>query len=142
LKTSVHAVRLQHGFDSVIIVAKNNRAAKLVGGVTLASLFPMDRLNSKNESIKIAALASLKKRFTGVKLMMFDEKSLASLEDAFDIKTNLELAFPERNLPAGGISIIFIGDYFQLPPVGQVRWRWIIFFELYNFASAPPSELL
>ena len=121
LKACALNVRLQHGYKSVVIAAKNNRAAKLVCGVTLASLLPVDRLNHKKNEFRVAALASLRRRFTGVKLLMVDEKSLVPLEDLFNLNKYLALAFPElSHLPFCGFSIILIGDYYQLPPV-QVR---------------------
>jgi len=118
LKACALGVRLQHGYNSVIIAAKNNRAAKLVGGVTFASLLPIEGLKNKKIELRVAALAALRKRFTGVELLMLDEKSLVSLEDVFYLKFFLDLAFPERShLPVSGFSIILIGDYYHLPPV-------------------------
>ena len=122
-------VRLQHTYKAVVICAVTNRAANLVGGVTVESLFHFSSMRAVNTKSGLAAWAqsvlSVRTRFEQVKVICVDESSVVSLEGLYDMHIILEHAFPEhRGQPFAGKSVILIGDYYQLPPVqGHVPYK-------------------
>ena len=63
-------------------------------------------------------LRRLQLEFKDAKLLVVDEKSMMGTRMLFMVHSRLCEAFPERaNLPFGGVSIVLMGDYAQLPPV-------------------------
>lgn len=63
-------------------------------------------------------LRRLQLEFKDAQILVIDEKSMMGTRMLYMIHSRLCEAFPERaNLPFGGISIVLMGDYSQLPPV-------------------------
>jgi ATP-dependent DNA helicase PIF1 len=68
-----------------------------------------------------------------IKVLIIDEVSMMSqkiLEIIEEIARNVK----RNNLPFGGIQVVFLGDFFQLPPVGQMGEV-----ESYNFCFQSPK---
>ncbi|XP_044717424.1 PIF1-like helicase domain-containing protein [Hirsutella rhossiliensis] len=64
--------------------------------------------------------AALQSRLRHIKYLVVDEKSMLGLEQLARIDSRLRQAFPQRNLEFfGGVSVLLVGDFFQLPPVRQ-----------------------
>ncbi|KAM4061636.1 PIF1-like helicase [Hirsutella rhossiliensis] len=62
----------------------------------------------------------IKSRLRHIKYLVIDEKSMLGLEQLARIDSRLRQAFPQRNLEFfGGVSVVLVGDFFQLPPVRQ-----------------------
>ncbi|KAM4062490.1 PIF1-like helicase [Hirsutella rhossiliensis] len=67
-----------------------------------------------------ADAAALQSRLRHVKYLVIDEKSMLGLEQLARIDSRLRQAFPQRSLEFfGGVSVLLVGDFFQLPPVRQ-----------------------
>ena len=91
-------------------------------GKTLHKLFHLPINNSKNELPDLSgqALRDLQTAFEDVELVVIDEKSMIGQYCFYMIDARLRQANPSRaNLPFGGISIILMGDFAQLTPVGD-----------------------
>ncbi|KAM4062542.1 PIF1-like helicase [Hirsutella rhossiliensis] len=62
----------------------------------------------------------IKSRLRHVKYLVIDEKSMLGIEQLARIDSRLRQAFPQRSLEFfGGVSVLLVGDFFQLPPVRQ-----------------------
>lgn len=126
----------QNSFKQTIVAAPTGIAAINAGGVTLHSLFQLpfgafvpDNLSSNlyTEKGKIHTPNSLlkehrmnevkRKLLREVELLIIDEVSMlrADLLDAID--TILRHVRRKKNIPFGGVQLLFIGDLLQLPPV-------------------------
>ncbi|KJZ68390.1 hypothetical protein HIM_12221 [Hirsutella minnesotensis 3608] len=64
--------------------------------------------------------AQLQKKLRDIKYLIVDEKSMLGLRQLSWIDDRLREAFPNRNEEFfGGLNILLVGDFFQLPPVLQ-----------------------
>ncbi len=100
------------------VVASTGAAAVLVGGVTFHSFFGLGILEGGLEKTVSRALKDkrLKKRLERTQLVVIDEISMISgkaMVAAEMICRNLR----SKSVPWGGIKIIAVGDFGQLPPV-------------------------
>lgn len=63
-------------------------------------------------------LATLQRSFDETQLLVIDEKSMVGAITLFQIDQRLREAKPERaDMAFGGISVVLMGDFNQLPPV-------------------------
>ncbi len=130
---------------SVIVAAPTGIAAINAGGVTLHSLFQLpfgafipdnNGLNNQYMSTPINTPRTLLSSFQmhktkrnmlkKMELLVIDEVSMlrADLLDAIDLI--LRSVRRERDLPFGGVQVLFIGDLLQLPPVVKDdEWKFI-----------------
>ncbi len=127
---------LSYTHKKAVVAAPTGIAAINAGGVTLHSLFqlpfgsfiPSDRgLTGKEIQTEIHTPQSLirgrryfdakRKLLREIELLIIDEVSMlrADLLDAIDVI--LRHVRRKRNVPFGGVQILFIGDLLQLPPV-------------------------
>ncbi|KJZ68449.1 hypothetical protein HIM_12163 [Hirsutella minnesotensis 3608] len=75
---------------------------------------------TKAEETALSDAAALQSRLRHIKYLVIDEKSMLGLEQLARIDSRLRQAFPQRNLEFfGGVSVLLVGDFFQLPPVRQ-----------------------
>ncbi len=154
-----------HTHKSVIVAAPTGIAAINAGGVTLHSLFQLpfgafipdnNGLNNQYLSTQVntprTLLASFQMHKTKrnmlkkMELLIIDEVSMlrADLLDAIDLI--LRSVRREKDLPFGGVQVLFIGDLLQLPPVVKDdEWRivgayypTIFFFSAQVLRQTPP----
>ena len=65
-------------------------------------------------------LRELQGLFGNCKILIIDEKSMLGLYMLYQLDKRLrEIKSTNANLPFGGISVILMGDFAQLPPVGD-----------------------
>ena len=106
------------GAGSIKTCAPSGTAANLISGYTIHSLlhiYPASHV----PPLTGRPLADIQREFRRVKIIAIDEKSMIGqgilkLSDA-----RLRQATGREDLPFGGISIILLGDWNQLPPVGD-----------------------
>lgn len=100
------------------ITASTGIAATHIGGMTIHSWSGIGIKNKldKYELDKIAGTEYVSKRLRRTKILIIDEVSMLSAEtltmvDAVcrEVKQNSE--------PFGGLQVVFVGDFFQLPPI-------------------------
>ena len=106
--------------DQLLIAALTGSAASLIGGETIHKLiglnsFGKGRLKSK----KVMNIRKYQKIWENVNYLIIDEISMAGLKLLNEINLNLQLAKNNTDRNFGGINILFVGDFAQLPPVCQ-----------------------
>ena len=102
------------------IGAPTGTAAFLVKGNTMHTLLRLPINNSKNELKELSgkSLRDLQENFENVEIIVIDEKSMIGQYYFYMIDARCRQAKPENaKLPFGGISVILMGDFAQLPPI-------------------------
>jgi ATP-dependent DNA helicase PIF1 len=120
ISSRLQAKAASRGQPSPIIrAAPTGVASNQIGGQTLHSLFrlPIDG-NYRPLSETPTVLSSLQRRFNSIHYLIIDEKSMLGLKPLAWVDQRLREIFPNRrDQYFGGLSVILIGDFFQLPPV-------------------------
>ncbi|KAJ3526701.1 hypothetical protein NMY22_g10064 [Coprinellus aureogranulatus] len=94
----------------LIVVAPTGSAAALLGGMTYHSAFGI------NDKADKANLAAVNDRLTGVDYVFFDEISMLSCRDLYRISARLCRVLNNPDESFGGLNMILVGDFAQLPP--------------------------
>ncbi|KAM4062456.1 PIF1-like helicase [Hirsutella rhossiliensis] len=94
-------------------------AGNQISGTTLHSLLHLP-INKDFKPLAAIDKAQLQKKVKDIKYLIVDEKSMLGLRQLSWIDDRLREAFPNRNEEFfGGLNILLVGDFFQLPPVLQ-----------------------
>ncbi|KAM4061960.1 PIF1-like helicase [Hirsutella rhossiliensis] len=100
-------------------VAPTGVASNQIQGSTIHSLLRLP-VGGTFTDLSPADAAALQSRLRHVKYIVIDEKSMLGLEQLARVDSRLRQAFPQRGLEFfGGVSVLLVGDFFQLPPVRQ-----------------------
>lgn len=163
-KTTLLRKIIQSTHKNTVVVAPTGIAALNAGGVTIHSMFQiapggfvpdMTFVPDPTDTIRLESIASLSKTFkmSGVKqsvirsldLLVIDEVSMlrADLLDAMDF---IMRRVRRKELPFGGVQVLFIGDLLQLPPVVkneewqvlQKYYKGVFFFHSHVIQKAAP----
>ncbi|XP_044714714.1 PIF1-like helicase domain-containing protein [Hirsutella rhossiliensis] len=90
-----------------------------ISGTTLHSLLHLP-INKDFRPLSAIDKAQLQKKLKDIQYLIIDEKSMLGLRMLSWIDNRLREAFPHRNEEFfGGLNILLVGDFFQLPPVLQ-----------------------
>jgi len=131
----------------VPIVASTGRAALLVGGVTFHSFFRIIPFKSKAE---IFAMTMQDRKYVNrmrdTYIIIIDEISMLSGE-TLALAEELARTAKGVDLPWGGMRIIAVGDFAQLPPVAKMDddpdWAFTHpVWEKSNFKNAPLKTIM
>ncbi|KAM4060963.1 PIF1-like helicase [Hirsutella rhossiliensis] len=94
-------------------------AGNQISGTTLHSLLHLP-INKDFRPLSAIDKAQLQKKLKDIQYLIIDEKSMLGLRMLSWIDDRLREAFPHRNEEFfGGLNILLVGDFFQLPPVLQ-----------------------
>lgn len=99
--------------EVVLLTASTGIAAHLIGGNTLHSAF---KIMPTIVNISSNVTNTIRMKLKRVKLIIADEASLIGAKFLSQINQRLKI-LTGQNTDFGGISIIFVGDLMQLPPV-------------------------
>ena len=131
IKLIMESTRLIHGkqrglYGAVVALAPTGVAANNIDGFTWHSVCKMNR-SSKTKSMTLDSKLLMGKNIQGLKLIIIDEVSMISCENLFTISQrfkeakltsgNADEKTRAKKLPFGGIHVLFVGDFYQLPPV-------------------------
>lgn len=102
-------------------------AALHLRGVTLARLLGLG-ITKRVEDLKYSTFDRAEENLDGVTDLLVDEISMVSGDYLNLVDRVMRVATGEEE-PFGGIRLIFVGDFMQLPPVRhsrdpQFRWKW------------------
>jgi len=163
-KTTLLRKIIQTTHKNTVVVAPTGIAALNAGGVTIHSMFQLpfggfipeytagssisqyQKFETKNTLVKHFRMSGQKKAvMLNMELLIIDEVSMlrADLLDAIDFMLR---KVRRRDIPFGGVQVLFIGDLLQLPPVvkndeWQVLrnyYRGIFFFNAKVIQERPP----
>jgi ATP-dependent exoDNAse (exonuclease V) alpha subunit len=120
----VRALRQNESSQTLPILASTGAAAVLVGGRTFHSFFGLGIMEGgANAAIDRACRdRRVMKRISEVEGFILDEVSMISAE-AFRAAEAISKAARGSRLPWGGLRVIVVGDFAQLPPVSQGSTR-------------------
>lgn len=114
-------VRHCHEHDiSIAITASTGIAATHIGGMTIHSWSGMGvrDILSSDDINTIVSKEYLTKRFAKTSVLIIDEISMLSGGFLSSLDRLLQSARVSP-LPFGGIQVVLVGDFFQLPPVSR-----------------------
>ncbi len=100
---------------NIAVVAPTGLAALNVNGSTIHKFFHFG-VNTKKENLQPSRIPMQKKLLNAIQTLIIDEVSMlrSDLLDYIDYTFRINR---KKNIPFGGVQMIFIGDLFQLPPV-------------------------
>ncbi len=106
-----------HGIEPAI-TASTGIAATHIGGITIHSWsgIGIKTSLSKSDLSKIASNKLVAKRVQRAKILIIDEVSMLS-PNVFSMIDAVCREIKQNPKPFGGIQIILVGDFFQLPPI-------------------------
>ncbi len=116
VRTYVQYLR-SHGIEPAI-TASTGIAATHIGGMTIHSWsgIGINKYLSAKELQEIASRDRLVKRMLATHVLIIDEISMLN-GATLNLVDVVCRTIKRKDLPFGGMQIIFVGDFFQLPPV-------------------------
>lgn len=104
--------------EKIPVVASTGAAAILIGGRTFHSFFGLGIMQGGADAVMEKAVRNsrLRKRLRETQSLIIDEVSLLSSE-ALDCAERIARAVRKNGAPWGGIRVIAVGDFAQLPPI-------------------------
>jgi ATP-dependent DNA helicase PIF1 len=100
----------------VLRAAPTGVASHNIGGQTLHSIFRLPVKKGGYQDLSSGSLTLLQAKFRNINYLFIDEKSMVSLLQLSYINRRLQ-QIKVNNEDFGGVSILLIGDFCQLPPV-------------------------
>jgi len=106
--------------EKIPVVASTGAAAIIIGGRTFHSFFGLGIMQGGAEAVIEKAMSNsrLRKRLRDTITLVIDEISLISRE-ALECAERLARGVRNNGAPWGGIRIIAVGDFAQLPPISK-----------------------
>ena len=110
--------RLKTILPDIVVTSTTGIAAVNVNGQTIHSWTGIGICNKSVESTvrRINANSTVKNRILDCKMLAIDEISMLDAK-VFEYIDSVLKQVRQSDLPFGGIQVIFIGDFYQLPPV-------------------------
>ena len=101
---------------SVSVTASTGKAACILDGTTIHSAFGLGKFGRSHT--KADGLNTLRRKYNHLCVLLTDEISMTGITIFDNLNTQLQ-AIKNDKRDFGGVSIIAIGDLFQLPPVNM-----------------------
>ena len=103
--------------DKCKLTGTTGLAGYNIEGCTLHSALQLPVRNHNNVDLQGAALQRLQLRFSGKHYLITDEMSMLGQRTLAWVDKRLRQETGKLHEPLGGISVIILGDFAQLPPV-------------------------
>ena len=118
--TRVIIQRAQLSFPAegaVAITASTGIAAQHIGGQTIHSFAGVGLARNNKEALYEKLSDASRTRWSRVRVLILDEVSMidSSLMDKLEF---IARQIKDKTKPWGGLQLVFVGDFLQLPPVG------------------------
>ncbi len=108
---------LAENMRKVEVVASTGTAAQQVDGQTMNAFFGYGIPRAVEDFKKMSSTALQVERLKATDVLIIEEVSMVSGELLDNIDPIIRRIRCRHNEPFGGIQIVFVGDFFQLPPV-------------------------
>ena len=110
------------------ICASTGIAATHIGGSTIHSWagIGIAQHMSRHDLHKIASRKTTQKRMEKVSVLIIDEVSMLTAHIIDNVDAILKL-IKQNDKPFGGLQVVFVGDFFQLPPVTHTEQKSFAF---------------
>ncbi len=107
----------------VVILAPTGVAALNVGGQTIHSFFGFEPGITLDKVDKIRVSHKKRQLYKAIEVLVIDEISMVRADLLDCVDKFMRLYGLDKDLPFGGVQVVFFGDLYQLPPVvtGQER---------------------
>ena len=102
---------------SVLATSSAGKAATGINGITLHSTFHLP-VKSGLKPYKYKTLHMLRNKYQYLKVLIIDEISIIGRETFGHLDLVLK-AMTQNSSPFGGVSVLVLADFLQLPPVNQ-----------------------
>lgn len=116
----IKSLQKKHGRSSVAVTASTGIAACNIGGSTLHSYAGLGLADKEADKLllQLERNKSAKKRWEQTKVLVIDEVSMVD-GDFFDTLEYIGRKIRDNEDPFGGIQLVLVGDFYQLPPVSK-----------------------
>ena len=101
----------------VVKCAFCGKAAHQVGGHTIHTLFKIGFGDNKNDHLRSDKLAELQDTLSDLKVLIIDEISMVNNGIFGNVDKRLRAIKGKDHIPFGGVTVLVVGDLFQLPPI-------------------------
>ena len=108
------------GKPKVLLLAPTGVAAVNIDGTTIHSALhiPVGYFGRNLPGLSNKMKSNLRNKYLKLKVLVIDEISMVSNDMLFNIHLRLVEIFGfQGNKPFAGLTVIIIGDFFQLPPI-------------------------
>ena len=105
--------------DKCLLTATTGIAAFHIGGITLHSALHLQVQKHNCNDLRGQALAMLQHKLKDINYLIIDKVSMLGQNMMAWVDKRLRQATTHLEVPFGGMSVILIGDFAQLPPVGD-----------------------
>ncbi|XP_062614683.1 uncharacterized protein LOC134276442 [Saccostrea cucullata] len=129
--------RMQKNPESIpiLLTALTGTAAFNIGGSTIHHAFALTKyLPIPYEPLQEQRLSPIRSKLEDLQILVIDEISMVYKRLLYYVHERL-VQIKKSKLPFGGVSIIAVGDFFQLPPVKQRKNE-----RLYNECATYPVD--
>jgi hypothetical protein len=112
-----------HNLDMICCAPTGIAASLLIDGRTCHSLFAIPKKKENEPCTKplkplsTELVLTLRNRFAKCVVLLIDETSMIDPIFLWNINIRLQQIKGNTNLPFGGLAVLLLGDFFQLPPV-------------------------
>ena len=100
----------------ILLCAPTGKAAYNINGVTLHSAFSVQPSKGFNQTLSCDVLNTLRMKYRNLSMIIIDEISMVGNKMFCLLQTRLQ-RIKDNKQTFGGVSIIAVGDFFQLKPV-------------------------
>ncbi|XP_078582369.1 uncharacterized protein LOC144865469 isoform X1 [Branchiostoma floridae x Branchiostoma japonicum] len=119
---------------SVLLTAPTGTAAFNIGGSTVHHAFHLMCVTKTYQPLSESTLNTLRAQYESLKIVIVDEVSMVDMKLMSSIHGRLgQLTQSRSSANFGNVSILAVGDMYQIPPVrGQSLYRGKDFIDLWN----------
>lgn len=142
-KTFLLKYFMERSPEKIPVVASTGAAAILVGGRTFHSFFGLGIMQGSSDQVVERAIKNnrLKKRLKETSTLVIDEVSMLSAP-TLDCAEEITRRIRKSEEPWGGIRVIAVGDFAQLPPISRGPLKeWCFLGRAWKYSSFQAIQL-